>query len=75
MAEVGRIVAETPEDLFWEFKAMCVELKLTQKVVTILAVWLVTGSKIPLEDIFKEEDVCKIKQAGLDKIKIGKETE
>ena len=61
-----RIVAEVPEDFFWEMKAKAAELKLTQRDLAIIAIRQTMQSEFPLEQLFEnQETVLRIKQLGL----------
>ena len=62
-----RIVAEVPDDFFWELKAKAADMKLSQKELIIIALRKTINSKFPVEQLFdNEETICKIRALKLD---------
>jgi hypothetical protein len=66
MGETRRILADVPDDFFWEIKRKLADMKLTQKDAFAVALRQFIQSDFPLEQLITDEDnLAMIKAMGI----------
>lgn len=61
-----RLIAEVPDDFFWEVKKQLAELQLSQKDATAVAVRQFINSEYPLEKLVEDpETIQRLNELGI----------